>query len=51
MTDAEKMKARVDEHAEDFEKWWHKKWVVMPTGAMAVKAWIDYWYEVIDKGE
>jgi len=47
--DEYKDKVRANEEA--FREWCHKKWVVMPGGTMAVLAWIDFYYEVLDKGE
>lgn len=42
-------KELVKSHEDEFTKWCHSKWVVMPTGIMAVLAWIDYWYEEVDE--
>ena len=47
MKTIEEYKEFIRQHKEDFEEYCHKKWVVMPTGTLAVEAWIDYWYEEI----
>jgi len=44
----EEYKDKVDKYEETFNKWCHDKWVLIPKGTMAVKAWIDFYYEVIE---